>query len=64
MINKYIISEGTDKIQSVSRNTFNQSGSQLKTFSFTPRRTGEITPADNEYISIERRRRYRYYEKK
>ena len=63
MNKKYSISTGTNVLQSVNRNTFSQIGGATSSLSFIPRKSGYITPT-NEYISLERRRTYQYYEKK
>lgn len=64
MNKKYTISIGTDIMQSVNKNTFNETMNPIKTFSFTPRKSGHVTSTDSDYISLERRRKYQYYEKK
>lgn len=63
MNRKQAISSGTDKMQSVNRNAFRQVGELEKTVSFMPRKSGHITPGDDDWISMERRRKYQYYEK-
>ena len=64
MNKKHSISTGTNVLQSVNRNTFSQIGGSTSSLSFIPRKSGHITPANDEYISLERRRTYQYYEKK
>lgn len=64
MNKKYMFSVGTNAMQSINRNTFSQIEDQPKAFSFTVRNGNQVTPANNDYISLERRRKYQYYEKK
>lgn len=64
MNKKYTISTGTNVLHSVNKNTFSQIGGSTSSFSFTPRKSGHITPNNDEYISLEKRRTYQYYEKK
>ena len=64
MNKRYAISTGTNTLQSVNKNTCSQIGDSTSAFSFTPRKRGHVTPTNDEYISLERRRTYQYYEKK
>lgn len=64
MNKKYTISTGTNILHSVNNNKFSQIGGSTSSFSFTPRKNGHITPNNDEYISLEKRRTYHYYEKK
>mgnify|MGYP000010662496 CR=1 FL=1 len=64
MNKRYAISTGTNTLQSVNKNTFSPIGDSTSAFSFTPRKSGHVTPTNDEYISLERRRTYQYYEKK
>ena len=64
MNKKYVLSIGTNSIQGVNRNTFTEIDAQAKALSFTVRNSSHVTPANDDYISLERRRKYQYYEKK
>lgn len=55
-----------DTLQSANKNIFKQMDSRMAdvSFTFTPRNNVKLTSADCDYISLERRRKYQYYEKK
>lgn len=63
MNRKYVISIGTDTVQSVNKNTFTEFGLTENHIAFVPKKKGLITPDEGEVISMERRRKYQFYEK-
>ena len=44
MNKRYAISTGTNTLQSVNKNTFSPIGDSTSAFSFTPRKSGHVTP--------------------
>lgn len=66
MSTKFQISMGANSVQSVMKHSFNELGTNTSSQSniFIPRKSGGVTPNDGEYITIERRRKYNYNEKK
>lgn len=64
MNKKHIISTGTNIMQSTNKNIFIQGERPANFFSFTPRESGHSTPIDDDFISLNKRRTYQYYEKK
>lgn len=66
MNTKFQISMGSNSVQSVMKHSFNQVGTNGSSQNniFIPRKSGGVTPSEGEYITIERRRKYNYNEKK
>lgn len=62
MDNKYTVSNGNKPLQPANGNTFIKLECPKIAISFTPSKVGAVTPANNEKISLERRRKYQYYE--